>query len=177
MNGSRRVFAPADCSGPCPPGGGTVVRHRDVQAAAGRGGRLGDDQRAVGSHHVRHAHLRAHRGGIRDSEEAEPAGRADRVQTLVKDRGGGPGLQDRDQICSSLLYVFSVDKRTMTSVFKVYLNKTGACPFLTVRSDYVESDTSASFIIDTTRSDLCSGTHPDTGTCFCPSVRDNIPAY
>ena len=65
-------------------GGGTIVRHRDLQAAADGGGRLGDDQGAVGPHHFLPAHVGAHRGGIRDSEETEPASRLDRVQTLVR---------------------------------------------------------------------------------------------
>lgn len=56
------------------PGGGSVFCYRDVQAAAGGGGCLGDDQRAVGPHHFLHAHIRAHSGRIRDSEKTEPAG-------------------------------------------------------------------------------------------------------
>lgn len=55
------------------PGGGSVFCYRDVQAAAGGGGCLGDDQRAVGPHHFLPAHIRAHSGRIRDSEKTEPA--------------------------------------------------------------------------------------------------------
>lgn len=55
------------------PGGGSVFCYRDVQAAAGGGGCLGDDQRAVGTHYFLPAHIRAHSGRIRDSEKTEPA--------------------------------------------------------------------------------------------------------
>lgn len=74
---------------PCPAGGGTIVRHRDLQAAAGGGGRLGHDQGSVCPHHLLHAHVGAHRGGLRDPEEAEPAGGAGGDQTLVKGHMGG----------------------------------------------------------------------------------------
>lgn len=65
-------------------GGGSIICYQDLQAAAGGGGRLGDDQGAVGSHHFLSAHVSADRGGIRDTQETEPASRFDRVQTLVK---------------------------------------------------------------------------------------------
>lgn len=68
------------------PGGGSVFCYRDIQAAAGGGGHLGDDQRAVGPHHFLPAHICAHSGRIRDSEKTEPASWFDRDQTLVKDR-------------------------------------------------------------------------------------------
>lgn len=54
-------------------GGGSSICSQDLQAAAGGGGRLGDDQGAVGSHHFLSAHVGADRGGIRDAEETEPA--------------------------------------------------------------------------------------------------------
>lgn len=45
-------------------GGRTFIRHRDVQAAAGRGRHLGDDQGAVSPHHLLAAHICAHCGRI-----------------------------------------------------------------------------------------------------------------
>lgn len=48
-------------------GGGTILFYGDVQAAAGRGGRPGDDQGVVSPHHFFHANIGAHRGGIRNS--------------------------------------------------------------------------------------------------------------
>lgn len=65
-------------------GGGTFIRHRDVQAAASWGGHLGDDQGAVSPHHFLAAHVGAHCGRIWDSEETEPAGWFNRDETLVK---------------------------------------------------------------------------------------------
>lgn len=102
------------------PGGGPFVYHRDVQAAACRGGHVGDDQRAVGPHHVLHAHVRAHRGRLRDSKEAEPACRPDWDQTLVKGGVGGPGrpfsrlhLEGETVICPVSVCVFNTcTKRT-----------------------------------------------------------------
>lgn len=67
-------------------GGGTNIRYQDFQAAAGGGGRLGDEQGAVSSHNFLPAHIDSHRGGIRDAEETEPASGFNRVQTLVKQR-------------------------------------------------------------------------------------------
>ena len=45
-------------------GGGTFICHRDVQAAASRGGHLGDDQGAVSPHHFLAAYVGAHCGRI-----------------------------------------------------------------------------------------------------------------
>lgn len=45
-------------------GGGTIVHYRDVQAVAGGGRRLGDDQGAVGPHHLLHTHIGADCGGV-----------------------------------------------------------------------------------------------------------------
>ncbi|XP_041853558.1 solute carrier family 25 member 44a isoform X1 [Melanotaenia boesemani] len=89
-------------------GGGTIISHRNVQAASRRGGRLGDDQGAVGPHHILHAHICAHRGRIRDPEEAEPACRADRVQTLVKDKRGRRAGRLQANIDPNLLPLFIV---------------------------------------------------------------------
>lgn len=62
-----------DCQTLSVEGGGSIVCYQDLQAAAGGGGCLGDDQGAVSSHHFLPAHVGADRGGIRDAEEAEPA--------------------------------------------------------------------------------------------------------
>lgn len=65
-------------------GGGPIICYGYVQAAAGRGGHVGDDQGAVSAHHFLHADVGAHCGGVWNPEETEPASRADRVQTLVR---------------------------------------------------------------------------------------------
>jgi len=75
-----------------PPGGGTLIRLGDFQAAAGRGGAAGNDQGSVGPCHLRHAHLGAHRGGLRDPEEAQPAGRPGGEQTLVTANGSAASV-------------------------------------------------------------------------------------
>lgn len=71
VRGTERIYS--DCETLSVVGGGSIIRHQDLQAAAGGGGRLGDDQGAVGSDHFLAAHVGADRGGIRDPEETEPA--------------------------------------------------------------------------------------------------------
>ena len=56
-----------------PLGGRQVIHRRDLQTADGRGGRLGDVKRALGSNHFLSTHCYCDGGGLRDAEESEPA--------------------------------------------------------------------------------------------------------
>lgn len=71
MRGSKRIYRGHETLSV--EGGGSIICYQDLQAAAGGGGRLGDDQGAVGSRHFLSAHVGADRGGIRDTEKTEPA--------------------------------------------------------------------------------------------------------
>lgn len=58
--------------------------HRDFQAADQGGGRLGTDQRTVGTHHLLNAHRHRHGRRLRDAKENEFATGAVGFETLVK---------------------------------------------------------------------------------------------
>lgn len=82
--GLKCVFVNSATGCLCVAGGGPLVGGGDLQAAAEGGGGAGPDQGAVGPHRVLAAHLSAGGAGLRDPEEAEPAGRAHPQQALVR---------------------------------------------------------------------------------------------
>uniref|UniRef100_A0A8C9LBT8 Solute carrier family 25 member 44 n=1 Tax=Pavo cristatus TaxID=9049 RepID=A0A8C9LBT8_PAVCR len=76
-----------------PGSGGRQELHRaHLQAADGGGGALGSDQRPFCPHHLRHPLHHRHRGGLRNTEEAEPAPGADGLPALVGADGGAQQL-------------------------------------------------------------------------------------